>query len=158
MKTKFKSRVAEQRKQEELRNKHLREIVGKRKHGSHLDVGEEATLWKRLKSIQEWEWQMTDHALDRITEKGILATKRDIISAINHSSIVEYKVDQRGRNSFDERVVLASKALVNENYRMKAVYSLKQKSIVSVWLNHIDDSHATLDWSLYDKNIKIPLQ
>lgn len=134
----------------------LRHYSGKRKHSSQIKPHEETGLWKRLNSIQEWEWGFIDHVFDRLKDKQIMVTKTDIISTINHASIIEYKINYCKRNmGYDERVVLRSKAVANGAYNLNVVYSLTYKQVVTVWLNHIDDRHTTLDWSIYDANMKV---
>lgn len=132
----------------------MRKYVGKRKHGSQLTQHEKTRLWQRLYSVQEFEWELSDHALDRVEEKGIRATKQDIISTIYHSEIIEYKIDSV-KGKVEERVVLRSKAIVNEEYNLHVVFSLQDKIVVTVWMNHINDRHATLDWSIYDPSMKV---
>jgi hypothetical protein len=134
----------------------LARYAGKRKFHSQLSKFEKAGLWKRIKGVQEWEWELISHALDRLRQKNIRASRHDIISTIHHSNIIEYKIDfNRKIGGYDERVVLRSKAVVQGEWNLHAVYSLTTKSIVSVWLNHVTDFHDTLDWSLYDKNMKV---
>lgn len=128
--------------------------VGKRKHGSQLTQYEKTKLWQRLYSVQEFEWRLSNHALYRIREKGIRATKQDIISTIYHSEIIEYKINLI-KGEVEERVVLRSKAIVNEEYNLHVVFSLQNKTVVTVWMNHINDRHATLDWSIYDPSMKV---
>lgn len=132
----------------------MKSYVGKRKHWSQMNTDEVQSIWKRLKSVQNEEWEMIDHALDRLHEKNIRATMQDIVSTIHNASIVEYKIDF-SRGKCDERVVLRAKAIVNRNYNLNAVYSLTNKRIVTVWINHIKDKHTTLDWNIYDKNMKV---
>ena len=135
----------------------VREIVkhlGKRKHASQLTVHEERALMKRLLQVEEWQWTMKQHALDRMEQKGVKASKRDVISTIYHSKIIEYKID-RAYQKCDERVVLRSKAFVNGDNNLHVVYSLTNNEIISVWMNHKDDRHSTLDWSIYSDDMKV---
>lgn len=128
--------------------------VGQRKYCTQLSEQEKDGLFKRLKEIDGWG--ITGHTLKRIGSKGIEVTYDDIVSAIHNSDIVEYKIDKNNRlGTYEERVVLSSKAIVNRCYRFKAVYSLTEKKIITVWINHIDDNHDTLDWSLYNENMKV---
>ena len=132
----------------------MSKYIGQRKHSSQLDNREEAIIWDRLKNIDSWD--ISDHALDRLVEKGINATHDDIVSAIDNASIVEYKIDYNARiNRCDERVVLRANAIVNGQYNLNAVYSLSRKTIVTVWINHIRDFHNTLDWSIYNSDMKV---
>lgn len=132
----------------------MKSYVGKRKHWSQMTTDEVVGIFNRLKSVQNDEWEMIDHALDRLHEKKIQATKEDIVSTIYNANVVEYKIDS-SRGKCDERVVLRAKAIVNRDYNLNAVYSLTNKRIITVWINHIKDRHATLDWNIYDKNMKV---
>jgi hypothetical protein len=116
---------------------------------------EENGLWKRLKKVEEWEWEIIDHALDRLKQKGIQANRQDILSTIHNATLIEYKIDRDDKRQPDERVVLRSKVTVNRHYNLHAVYSLTNKRIISVWMNKIDDRHRTLNWDLYDKTMKV---
>jgi hypothetical protein len=134
----------------------MAKYAGKRKHGSQLQGFEEAGIWKRLKAIEEWEWEILPHALERLEKKGIIATRQDVISTILYSSIIEYKIDYiRRKDEYDERVLLRSKAIVNGDSNLNVVYSLTNKTVVTVWNNRITDKHSTLDWSLYDEDMKV---
>lgn len=136
--------------------KELSKYAGKRKHGTQLAKHEEQGLWDRLKSVKESDWKMIGHAIDRLNQKGIKATKRDIVSTIHNAKIVEYKIDHvKQFNEYHERVVLRSNTFVNGSYNLHAVYSLTNNRIVSVWMNHKDDLHKTLDWNLYDESMKV---
>lgn len=136
----------------------MKEYIGKRKHSSHMTESEVSGIFKRLKSVEEsgLKWRMAGHTLDRLTQKGIEADYSDIVSTIHNASIIEYKVDA---NKFtgepEERVVLRSKAVVNRRYNLHAVYSLTERRIITVWINHVKDKHATLDWNLYTKEMPV---
>ena len=130
--------------------------IGKRKHISQMNKQEQAVIWKRLNSVQEFEWEMVGHALDRLKEKKIRATRQDIVSTIYNANIIEYRIVLNKRTGKpDERVILRSKSIVNGKFNLHAVYSLTNKKIVTVWINHIKDHHATLDWSLYSADMQV---
>lgn len=132
----------------------LSKYVGKRKHGSQMQQEEMSDLWGRLESFDNWN--MSVHSLERIASKGIKATYDDIVSTIKNSTIIEYKIDySASRNRCDERVVLRSNAVVNDKFNLNVVYSITRGAIVTVWINSIDDKHDTLDWSIYDENMKV---
>lgn len=128
--------------------------VGKRKHHSQMTKREKAGLFNRLKSVQNWG--ILKHALERLEQKGIDATYDDIVSTIYYSEIIEYRiVHNPAIRKYDERVILRSKAIVNRCYNLNVVFSLTDKKIVTVWMNHIRDRHKTLRWELYDANMKV---
>lgn len=132
----------------------MSKYIGQRKHSSQLTQQETDFLHDRLKAINEWG--ISTHALDRLVEKKIRATYDDIVSTIYNCEIIEYKIDYDARiNRCEERVVVRGKALTNRYYNLNVVYSLTKKCVVTVWLNHINDRHDTLDWSLYNPNMKV---
>jgi hypothetical protein len=132
----------------------LSEYVGKRKYCSQMTAEEMNIIWNKFSRVEDWG--ISTHALDRLAKKGIKATYEDIVSMIGNSEIVEYKIDYEKKiNRCEERVVLVSNAIVNGCYRLKAVFNFGRQDIVTVWINHINDNHATLDWSLYDADMKV---
>ena len=137
--------------------KGLKRYAGKRKYVSQMSQHEINGLSDRLKRLSSnGDLQFTTHTFDRMNEKGIIATQKDIISMIRNSSIVEYKIDKDPvEDRYVERLVVSSKAVVNKHYRLKVVFNLTNRTVVTVWLNHVKDNHKTLDWTLYDKNMKV---
>ena len=132
----------------------LSNYIGKRKYRSQMTTEEMNTIWSKFKNVEEWG--ISTHALDRLKQKGIKATYEDIVSMIDNSQIVEYKIDYEKKiNRCEERVVLVSNAVVNGCYRLKAVFNFGRQDIVTVWINHLNDNHDTLDWSLYDADMKV---
>lgn len=130
------------------------EYNGQRKHISQMEKFEIDGLFKRLKNVNRWG--IIGHALDRLREKRINAKYEDIVSVINNSSIVEYKIDYNSvANRYEERVILRANAIVNGQYNMHVVYSLTREKIITVWLNHVNDFHATLDWNIYNADMKV---
>lgn len=130
--------------------------IGKRKHISQMTNAEQAVIWKRLNNVQEHEWRLLPHALDRLEEKNINANKQDIISTIYNSNIIEYRIVHiKKYNSIDERVILRSKAIVNGSFNLNVVFSLTHKCIVTVWNNHVKDKHDTLNWNIYSSDMKV---
>ena len=136
----------------------VEKFVGNRKHVSQMSDAEINGLFERLKSVEAngKQWNISKHALDRISEKGINATYEDVVSSIHNSTIVEYKIDQaKFGNTPDERVVIRAKSIVNRSYNLNVVYSLTNRKVITVWVNHIKDRHSTLDWSIYNKDMVV---
>lgn len=132
----------------------MSKYIGKRKHRSQLTQQEEDSLHRRLEDVENWK--MSSHAFDRLEEKGIKATYDDIVSTILNCDLVEYKIDYDSRiNRCEERIVVRGRALTNRFYNLNVVYSVTKERVVTVWLNHINDNHSTLDWSIYDENMKV---
>lgn len=132
-------------------------VRGRKKYITQMSKAEVDYLFIKLRAVRKWG--ISTHALDRLVEKGIEATYADLVSTIDNSTIIEYHVakftDKNNKKVDDHRVLLRSKARVNVDYNLHVVYSLTRKRIVSVWMNHKDDKHATLDMRDYDKNLKI---
>lgn len=138
--------------------KGMENFVGCRKHVSQMSNVEIEGLFKRLKNVEASgkRWNVSGHTFSRIAEKGINATYEDIVSAIHNATMIEYKIDKgRFDNSVDERVVLRSKEIVNKCYNLNVVYSLTNRKVITVWINHIKDRHSTLDWNIYNKDMTV---
>lgn len=136
----------------------MAKFIGKRKHGSQLKEFEVDGLFERLKEVERkgQTWRMAGHALNRLKEKGINATYQDVVSTIHNAQILEYKIDHNKiLGMCEERVLLRSKAVVNRNFNLHAVYSLTSRRIVTVWINHVKDFHDTLDWNLYTEDLPV---
>lgn len=126
---------------------------GKRKHGSQMTKREKDYLVKSLKHVKRW--RIRGHAKDRLEEKGINATYEDITSTIHNSTIIEYHIARKHNEEKDVRVLLRANNVINDCNNLNVVYSLSTESIVSFWLNDINDKHGSMDWSIYDKSLKI---
>lgn len=130
------------------------EQLGKRKHHSHMTKKEIEGLFRRLKSIQEWD--ILPHALERLEEKRIKATYEDLVSTIKNSEIIEYRILHNPIiRGCEERVVIRSKKVINRKYNLHIVFSLTCQTIVTVWINRVNDRHETLRWELYDSKMKV---
>jgi hypothetical protein len=125
---------------------------GRKKHESQMSNKEKDYLFTKLRGVKRWG--MSTHAVDRITEKGIEVSYNDVVSTIHNSTIIEYHL-AKYQDEKDVRVLLRSNARVNRDYNLHVVFSITRGRVVSVWMNHKDDFHATLDMRDYDKNVKI---
>lgn len=123
-----------------------------RKHHTQMNAYERRELMKRLASISEEDWVVRPHAFDRISEKRIRATRNDMVTAIHNAKLIEYRIIGRMN---EERVLIRSRRFVNGRNNLNIVYSLTYKEVITVWLNHRDDKHTTLDWSIYNKDMKV---
>lgn len=139
----------------------LKEGVNQRKHESQMSTKEKKNIKKRLKSNLKWE--VNNHTLKRISEKNIGASIPKVISQIKDCKIIEYKIDKvkLGDESFyDERVLIRGNEIIirgKDKYQLNVVFSLTTRSLVTVWLNHVEDTHKTLDWDLYNGNMIVPI-
>ncbi len=130
--------------------------IGKRKHASQMTDREKQIIWKKLKGVQLSAWKPTNHTLERLEEKGIEATIDDLKSTIYNSDIVEYRITYNKRTrQYDERVIVRAKSIVNRCYNLNVVFSITNKKIVTTWINHINDFHTTLDWSIYSEDMQV---
>lgn len=77
-----------------------------------------------------------------------------IIDTIKHSMFYEYKIIKEGDKIVDERVLLRSKK-AHKGSNVIIVYSLMWNKVITVWCNSKDDNHSALDYSLYNKDMKI---
>lgn len=121
---------------------------GVRKHVSQMNNKEIDYIFDKLRSIKKW--RATSHAMDRVNTKGIYITLRDMVSTIHHSRVIEYH-EVRG----EKRVLLRSNVLIQGDYNLHVVFSVNEAKIISVWLNHVDDTHETIDMSCYNEKLKI---
>ncbi|MFQ3543527.1 hypothetical protein Q7A53_05525 [Halobacillus rhizosphaerae] len=140
-----------------LAQKNEKEMVrfeGQRKHLSQMQPKEIFGIYDRLKSVKHW--RVSTHTFDRIKEKKIDATKKDLVSIIHNSRIVEYRIIRnRYTDVLEERVVLESKPNVNRKYWIKVCYSLTENKIITTWMNDANDLHSTLDRGIYSKKMKV---
>lgn len=129
---------------------------GKRKHYTQMTSLEKDIVWRKIKKVRNRDWVVTGHTLRRLAEKNINASKRDIISTLYNSRIIEYRIAyNKVERDWDERVILRSNAKVNGRYNLNVVFSLTTMRVITVWLNHTLDNHKTLDWSIYSLDMKI---
>lgn len=139
----------------------LKEGVNQRKHVDQMTTKEKKNIKKRLKS--NLKWSVNNHTRERISEKNIGVTIPKIISQLKDCKIIEYKINKlklKGDYIYDERVLVRGNEVVirkNEKYQLNVVVSLTTKSLVTVWLNHVEDTHVTLNWDLYNGNMVIPI-
>ena len=77
-----------------------------------------------------------------------------IVDTIKHSMFYEYKIIKEGDKIVDERVLLRSKKS-HKGSNVIIIYSLMWNKVITVWCNSKDDNHSALDYSLYNKDMKI---
>ncbi len=132
----------------------MSKYIGMRKHRSQFTQLELNSITSRLKSIERWK--LCHHALDRMRERQINVTYDDVVSTIHNCKVFEYKIDYHKKtNRCQERVGVLGNAVINHCYNLNVVYNLSNSQIVSAWLTRVDDLHYTLDWSLYNKDMKV---
>ena len=128
--------------------------VEKRKHFSQMSVREIDTLYYKLSTVKPHNWRLSQHAEERLTQKNIDASRSRIVDVINHCEVIEYKTVDNGRYTC-ERVIVRDTALTNKKYNLNVVFDITRGVVISVWLNHIEDRHSTLDMLIYDGAMQI---
>lgn len=80
--------------------------------------------------------------------------RRLICLALLNFNVIEYKKIYNDVNLVEERAVIRGINTINDE-DIVIVYSITHRCIVTLWVNDTDDTHKTLDISLYDENMKI---
>lgn len=99
-------------------------------------------------SINGKNWQYSKHALDNlkyraVDSKGILIYIKDL--TLDYKAIFEYYTDSIGK-------VEKSCYRVNYSENLDIILVVdKNKTIITIYINSIDDYHFTLDRSIYIK-------
>jgi hypothetical protein len=138
----------------EMRQKDLGRFCGNRKHYSQMSDFETKKIDRKLKRFEDWE--ILKHAKDRLKEKNIGCKYDDIVSTIYNCDIIEYKIDyNKFKECYEERVVVRGRSLVNGSYNLNVVFNITTGSVVTVWVNHVKDNHKTLDFSIYNKRMRV---
>ena len=89
---------------------------------------------------------MLDISLDYIAE---------ILHTIKPSQVVEYNT---GRGNESRVLVKDNRVMTTDTGKKvngKYVIDIKTGKLVTVWINGVNDTHKTIDMSLYDKDLKI---
>lgn len=95
---------------------------------------------------------LTYHSYSRFQRKfPVPLTKEEIIEAINTGDFIEYKKIYENNILIDKRVVLRKNMKNDSDYDLVLVYSLMKNKIITVWDNHKDDLHRTLNLNKYSR-------
>lgn len=95
---------------------------------------------------------LTYHSYSRFQRKfPVPLTKEEIIEAINTGDFIEYKKIYENNILIDKRVVLRKNMKNDSTYDLVLVYSLMKNKIITVWDNHKDDLHRTLNLNKYSR-------
>jgi hypothetical protein len=101
--------------------------------------------------------RVQSHMWDKIDKYELDAFfVRNVLDRITKESIIEYN---NGRGQ-ERRVVLEDKrntieASDGSTMFLTVVIDIDKQCFVTLWVNDINDTHATLDMSYYNKNLKI---
>ena len=128
--------------------------VEKRKFVSQMSAKEKLQLHSKLNDVPLNNWKLTDHCLDMLDERNIYAFRKDILEVLNHYELIEYK-QVHSYNDMRERIIVRDLNKTVGSYNLNVVFDITNESVISVWLNHFEDRHATLDLGNYDAGLKI---
>lgn len=139
-----------------------------KKHIEQMNEEEVAYLDEKLNLINLNKLELSYHLLLRQDEIGF--NFKDIINALkneeNERQIIEYN-ETPNTNSEDFRVLIRSTKSKNVTFKTKNdtfftakanicfVLSLKTNQIITVYWNKVGDSHRTIDWKRYNKDLEI---
>lgn len=136
-----------------------------KKHISQMSLSEVERLEKRLKKININKVTYSHHLHNKdISFYNECLT--EILQDINAREIIEYNQTTMRNGRVDNRVLLREAsgrdALLKDNgstVKKKAnlcvVISLDTSRIITAYWNSVCDSHKTMDWTRYDKDLKI---
>ena len=140
-------------------NKGRKEI---RKHFTQMDEQELKIVENKIKNSVKGDVNSVNiipHAFDNLYKR--LRKGRDIntykimlAQALLDFTSIEFKRIYNGVNLVEERSVLRGNRLVNGE-SIVLVYSITKRTIVTVWINSLNDMHSTLDTNLYDSEMVI---
>ena len=140
-------------------NKGRKEI---RKHFTQMNEQELKIVKNKIKSSVNGDVNSVNivpHAFDNLFKR--LRKGRDIntykvmlAQTLIDFTPIEFKRIYNGVNLVEERSVLRGNRLVNGE-SIVLVYSITKRTIVTLWVNSLDDMHSTLDMSLYDSDMEI---
>lgn len=130
----------------------------KKKHYTQMSVSEIETVKNKIKMslIDGGLLYFSRHCKEQISKKAKqdFDYKKATSQTMVEGKIIEYKIIQFPDSKIEERVVLRSKYLYNGK-ACCLVYSITNKSIVTIWFNSGLDNHKTLKISKYNANLEI---
>lgn len=132
-----------------MRNKRPKGMIlhrsfSRRKHVSQMS-DEELQYLQNL--IQGKDWHASYHVQDRMYERG--GKIQDIFEVINTGNIVEYHLkDHRSR-------VLLRGVKPFLDHVPCVVVEILSSQVITLYWNHKDDHHRTIDMRMYDRYLNI---
>ena len=91
--------------------------------------------------VRNVEFTYTRHALEQRASKGVCGWER----IAREGYLIEFNVDEEN---------LHHKVLLRTNDGHCAVFALRGARVVTMWWNHPDDNHATIDASKYEWGVR----
>lgn len=119
----------------------------RRKHRKQMRPEELANLRKELDALID-DLKFIPYAIKRMEERRI--TIDEVLSSVRLGEIIE------AHNIIPDDIrVLVRHAVKDTTYSVCPVVSLKNKIVVTVYVNETKDNHETLDWSLYNWKVDL---
>ena len=113
---------------------------------------------------------VAQHAIDRYTDKHLYVNPGKIKWLVKHGEVIEYEqvvkapyimhvgmehIPVEVPKHTTERIVM--RAPYDDTYDISIVLDVTNNTVVTLWLNAVEDQHHTLNLSLYDSTMEIPL-
>lgn len=130
-------------------NKHLAHQAkyGAKKHISQMDELEKDFLFRQFHAVDRIEWVFTDYSQKRFTERKIDPTH--FLTLWKDAELVEFH-----QKSKTNRILLRSRA-VHKDAQVCAVFDITNKTIVTVYLNWVNNKHENLKEEFYDAKLDV---
>lgn len=126
-----------------------------KKHIKQMKKEEVRLIREKIKNKYDLNnLNISPHYLDRVDEnlRGLVLSSY-IDRTILKGNIIEYKILRVDDGNVYERIVLRDKIAIN-GFNICLVYEVTTNSLITVWLNHYNDNHTTLNLNKYRlKNI-----
>lgn len=121
-----------------------------RKHCSQMSDGEIKTVLNFAKKIPKQEWGFNGYTFNRIQERG--GTKDYVLNALQNGELIEYHLKEN-----KSRILVRGTQPISEYHRYVpcVVFELKTKTVITVYWNHVDDNHRTINMKPYDENLNV---
>ena len=117
-----------------------------KKHENQMSAAEKEALVKRVAAIAEKG--ITDHAADRMAQKGVTAKEIEICLKYGHA------IECNTNDPTELRAVIRH-AFGKPKVAVCTVVGLTSGNIVTCYKNAGSDNHKTLDLSVYEKAMPI---
>lgn len=137
------------------KEKEMMKYGGMRIHKTMMSSYQIEKLEERVKEVSLNKWWMSRYSEERLYSRGFDFSTEKVASMFSDCEIIEYKIDvHKSKGTFQERLVLRTREEFG-NLNLVFVVSLTNNCIVTVWFNHKDDNHETINMSLYNPKMKV---
>ena len=131
-----------------------------KKHYTQMSKEELTFLKSQIQNIKDIKpsWHLENKASIEYKMEDVFKVVTDLDL---ENRIIEFNTTP-SRGAIDKRVLLRSKEVYSvdingkqTNCNLCFVISIKTHELITVYYNEYNDSHNTIDWKRYDKNLKI---